>query len=217
MIGRIPSVLCFGDSNTWGSDPSTGERFAPDVRWPGVLRRELGNGWQVVEEGLPGRTAAAHNPGAPHLTALPYLLPALESHAPLDVVLIMLGTNDPQVRFGLSAGVIADDVLGLAELALRSRCGPGGTPPRVVVVAPPPLREMPDPFLDAVYGPAGPETSRELTRLLPHAAAFLGDGCEFFDAGTVAQFSEVDGLHLDPAGHEALGRALAPVVRGDGA
>lgn len=166
----------------------------------------------MVEEGLPGRTAAASNPTAPHLAALPYLLPALESHTPLDVVVIMLGTNDPQVRHGLSAGTIADDVLALAELTLRSRSGAGGTAPRVVLVAPPPLREMPDPFLAAVYGSAAPEITRELARLLPHAAAFLGEGCEFFDAGTVAEFSAVDGIHLDPAGHEALGRALAAVV-----
>jgi lysophospholipase L1-like esterase len=91
------------------------------VRWPGVLARELGDDVAVVEEGLPGRTAAVFDPAWPHYTALPYLLPALESHAPLDAVTIMLGTNDVQEHYGRSAAGVANDIAGLAEIAARTR------------------------------------------------------------------------------------------------
>jgi lysophospholipase L1-like esterase len=100
----IKTVLCYGDSNTWGSDPETGERFAPEVRWPGVLRQALGEGYWVVEEGLNGRTTVRDDPieGA-HKNGRTYLPACLEFHKPIDLVLIMLGTNDLKARFAASA------------------------------------------------------------------------------------------------------------------
>lgn len=64
-------ILCYGDSNTWGYTPGTGERHAPDVRWTGVLRRLLGEGWEVLEEGMNGRTTVFDNPMSPAGTAAP--------------------------------------------------------------------------------------------------------------------------------------------------
>nr|MDQ3302571.1 hydrolase [Actinomycetota bacterium] len=89
----MKTVLCYGDSNTWGSNPETGERFAPHVRWPGVLAWELGDGFCVIEEGLPGRTTVRDDPieGA-HKNGRTYLRACLESHKPLDLVTVMLGT-----------------------------------------------------------------------------------------------------------------------------
>jgi len=205
----VPTILCFGDSNTWGFIPGTGERFAPDVRWPGVLGRELGADARVVEEGLSGRTAAVVDLVRPHLTALPYLLPALESHAPLDAIVFMLGTNDVQDRYTRSAGAVASDVLGLAEIAARSGCGARGDALYVLLVAPPPIASLPDPLWAAEYG-TGVEKSRELPRLLEAAAASGAFG--FVDAGRVTRFSE-DGIHLDAAGHAALGAAVADALR----
>ena len=206
------AVLCFGDSNTWGADPASGERFPPDVRWPGILRRELPAGTTIVEEGLPGRTAASDHPLWPHLSGLSYLLPALESHAPLDVVVIMLGTNDVQERYARSAGTIADDIAGLAEIVARSACGPAGGAPAVLLVAPPPVTELPDPLLAATYGP-GVAASRGLAPLLEAAAARAPFRCDFLDAATVAETSRADGIHLDADAHERIGRALAERVR----
>lgn len=162
----------------------------------------------VVEEGLPGRTAAAIDPVWPHLTAVPYLLPALESHAPLDAVVIALGTNDVQERYGRSAAAVAGDIAGLAEIAARSGCGADGGAPFVLLVAPPPLGRQADALAEASYGP-GVEASRLLAPLLAAAAGQASFPCGFLDAGAVAALGEADGIHLDAAGHAAVGRAVA--------
>lgn len=182
------------------------------MRWPGVVARELASDVSVVEEGLPGRTAAVVDPLWPHLTAAPYLLPALESHSPLEAVTIMLGTNDVQDRYGRSAAAIAGDIAGLAEIASRSGCGPGGGAPFVLLVAPPPITQLPDALADASYGP-GAGASRVLATLLASAAETASFPCGFLDAGAVASLSEEDGIHLDAAGHEQLGRAVAAELR----
>jgi lysophospholipase L1-like esterase len=182
------------------------------VRWPGVLARELGKDAAVVEEGLPGRTAAVFDPAWPHYTALPYLLPALESHAPLDAVTIMLGTNDVQQQYGRSAAGVANDIAGLVEIAARSACGPAGAAPHVLVIAPPPIATLSDALAEASYGP-GAEASRALRRLLESVAESSSFPCGFLDAGAVTSFSEADGYHLDATGHEQLGRAVAAELR----
>jgi lysophospholipase L1-like esterase len=206
----MPTLLCFGDSNTWGLDPATGERFPRDVRWPGVAARELGPGVTVVEEGLPGRTAALFDPAWPHYIGRPYLRPALESHAPLDAVAIMLGTNDVQEPYGRSAAGIASDIASLADVVVRSACGPAAGAPHVLLVAPPPLGTLKDTLSEASYGP-GTKASRALGPLL--SAVAEGGGFGFLDAGAVTSFSETDRYHLDAGGHEALGRAIADALR----
>ena len=109
----MKSVLCFGDSNTWGYDPDASLaspfpiRHPHDVRWTGVLARELGAGWRVIEEGQNGRTTVFEDPLTPHRKGLDYLPAALESHKPLDAVVLMLGTNDLKVIFSAPANQIA--------------------------------------------------------------------------------------------------------------
>ena len=103
----MKSILCYGDSNTWGYDPQTRSRFPHDVRWTGVLASSLGTGYRVVEEGLNGRTTRWDDPIEAGRNGLTFLQPCLESHLPLDLVIVMLGTNDLKQRFGLSASDIA--------------------------------------------------------------------------------------------------------------
>src|SRR3954449_11430267 len=129
------TVVCFGDSNTGGYVPgSEGERFPREVRWPVRLQRALGAGWEVIAEGLNGRTAAVESPIEDGRNGLPYLLPGLRSHRPVDVVVIALGTND--VNF-LSDELVARSVARLVKLALASETGPAGGPPAVVAACPP--------------------------------------------------------------------------------
>ena len=103
MAQRVPSaerdVLCYGDSNTYGTIPASEGRFPRDVRWPGVLADELGAGWHVIEEGLGGRTTVFDDPILPDRNGRRYLMPCLLSHAPLHAVVISLGTNDLKARF----------------------------------------------------------------------------------------------------------------------
>jgi lysophospholipase L1-like esterase len=111
------TVVVFGDSNTWGYVPgSNGERFPYEQRWPTILQRELGDDWLVVPEGLSGRTATVERPDSEGRNGLPYLLPCLLSHAPVDVVVIFLGTND--VNF-VDDDRVARCVARLVEIARR--------------------------------------------------------------------------------------------------
>src|SRR5919197_920349 len=133
------TVLCFGDSNTWGFDPETQQRFPRDVRWPGRLQGMLGEAWHVVEEGLNGRTTTLDSPISPGKNGLDYLVPCLESHAPLDAVVLYLGTNDLADRYAMTATDIARAAARLAAVVARSEAGANGGAPVPILVCPPPL------------------------------------------------------------------------------
>ena len=115
----MKTVLCYGDSNTWGYDPWTRLRYPPSVRWTGVLAERLGPVYRVVEEGLNGRTTRWDDPMEPGRNGQMYLGPCIESHAPLDLIVVMLGTNDLKRRFNLTSSDIAESAAGLAEEASR--------------------------------------------------------------------------------------------------
>jgi len=205
----LETILCYGDSNTWGSDPETGDRFPEDTRWPGVLRRALGDGYRVVEEGLPGRTTVWEDPieGA-HKNGRAYLRPCLESHRPIDLVTVMLGTNDLKKRFGVSASDIAQGAAGLAEMALRSGCGPDGSAPAVLLVAPPPVGALTD-MAEMFEG-----SEAKSSMFSGHYRRFAEQcGCGFLDAAEVIVSSDVDGIHLDAGEHRKLGGAVAARIR----
>jgi lysophospholipase L1-like esterase len=201
-------ILCFGDSNTWGYVPGRGERFPREMRWPGVLGRELGDGVLVIEEGQNGRTTVWDDPVEGHKNGLAYLVPCLESHRPLDLVIIMLGTNDLKARFSVPPFDIGWSVRSLLDAVRRSGAGRDGKPPGTLLVAPPPLGKLGE-FAELFAG--GPEKSRSLA--VHYHGAAIAFGADFLDAGGVAAVSDADGVHLDSAGHEALGRAVASKVR----
>jgi lysophospholipase L1-like esterase len=107
----VKTILCYGDSNTWGCIPLTAaqppRRYGPAQRWPGVLRRELGDGFGIVEEGLNGRTTVWDDPLEPSRSGKELLVPCLLTHQPIELVIVMLGTNDLKGRFGVGARDIA--------------------------------------------------------------------------------------------------------------
>jgi len=208
----VKTILCFGDSNTWGCVPLVEfghtRRFGPDVRWPGVVRRELGSGYQVVEEGLNGRTTVFDDPIEPHRNGRTYLAPCLLTHRPVDLVVLMLGTNDLKHRFGLGPADIAAGAESLIELIARSEAGADGGAPLVLLVCPPPLARLTllaDEFADST------SKSQRLAGHYEQVAA--ATGCAFLDAGTVIRSSDVDGIHLDAEEHEKLGVTVAERVR----
>ena len=206
----MKAVLCYGDSNTWGADPETDRRFAPDVRWPGVLARELGDGFRVVEEGLNGRTTLRDDPieGA-HKNGLTYLRACLESHAPIDLVTLMLGTNDLKARFDASASDIAQGAAVLADEILHGGCGPGGGAPVVVLISPPPVGRLTD--LAEMFDGAGEKSAGFRGHYERFAEQY---GCEFLDAGAFASSSHLDGIHLEADEHRKLGEAVAKRIEG---
>jgi lysophospholipase L1-like esterase len=205
----VTTVLCYGDSNTWGHDPSTGERLARDRRWPGVLRRSLGLGYEVIEEGLPGRTTVFSDPLEPYKSGKDYLIPCLGSHSPVDLVILLLGTNDMQTRYNVSAMEISLGLGVLVDMIQSSAAGPVGTAPDVLVVAPPPIQKVPEEWAESFIG--AEQKSRRLAGYYQRVTDEYQ--CEFFDSSTIIASSETDGIHWDASEHEKLGKALAPIVR----
>lgn len=203
----VPRILCFGDSLTWGYDPETGGRFAPADTWPGAMAAALGGQVDLVVEGLPGRTTVVDSPYAPGRSGAEFLGPLLESHAPVDLVVIMLGTNDLQDPLNLSARHAASGLWTLLDIALRSACGPAGAAPEVLAVSPPHI-VAPTGFMGVFYAGREQESRAMAAAYRPVAERA---GAAFFDAATVVT-PGADGVHLDVAGHQELGLALAPVV-----
>jgi lysophospholipase L1-like esterase len=201
-------ILCYGDSNTWGYDPATGERFAEDVRWPGVLGRELGSGFRVVEEALNGRTTVRDDPVEEHKNGKDYLRPCLESHRPLDLVIIALGVNDLKARFFASASDVADGAGVLVGIAQGSGAGPNGRPPAVLLVAPPRVGKLAE--LAQMFTGAEEESKGFAHQYRRVAEKY---GCELLDAGEVVKSSDLDGIHLEVGEHRKLGEAVVARVR----
>ncbi len=210
------SVLCFGDSNTYGQVPGEGplDRFDSDSRWPCVMQKSLGAHWQVVEEGLSGRTTIFDDPveGA-FKNGKTYLRPCIQSHAPLDLIILMLGTNDLKIRFhnppsevAMGIGVLVHDIKDFFT------SGGGEQLPEIMIVSPPPMLDDIKEWQPIFDG--APEKSRKLALEFERIADSLE--VHFYDAGSVVKCSEVDGFHLDAHAHQTLGAALALEVESIG-
>lgn len=204
----MKTVLCFGDSNTWGWDPATQTRLDPDVRWPGVLRSELGAGYWIIEEGLPGRTTVWHDPIEGYKNGKEYLIPCLESHRPIDLVIIALGTNDLKQRFSVGAYDVANSVGVLVDTVQRSVAGPGCLAPKVLILAPPPLGKLTE-FAEMFEG-AGAKALRFSQHFGRVAEQYA---CPLLDCADVIVSSDIDGVHWEAEEHGKLGRAVAERVR----
>ena len=208
---REKTVLCFGDSNTWGASPELGVRFDRWNRWPGVLQNELGDEFHVIEEGLPGRTTVWDDPVEGNKNGLTHLIPLIHSHMPLDLLIILLGTNDFKNRFSVSPQDIATSIGRLVKTARESSHPVLGEAPEVLVVCPPPLADLSEsPFRDILIGAA--EKSQQLPAVLE---AYCGQATiPFFDSRAVIETSPRDGVHWEASEHQKLGVALARKVRG---
>lgn len=208
-------ILCFGDSLTWGwvpvADGMPTERYPRQQRWPGVLADRLGPDFMVLEEGLSARTTNADDPTDPRLNGSKYLPAALASHLPLDLVILMLGTNDTKAYFGRTP---LDIALGMSVLVTQVLTSAGGVgtsypAPQVLVVAPPPLPPMPHPWFQLIFE-GSQEKSARLAHVYEAMASFVK--VPFFDAGSVITTEGVDGLHFTEQNNRDLGEALAEQV-----
>lgn len=208
------TVLCYGDSLTWGYDAQTQGRHAFEDRWTSVLQHALGSGVHVVAEGLNGRTTAYDDHLADCDRNGARLLPTvLHSHAPLDLVILMLGTND--LKRGIAGGGYAVEAMNgvkrLVSLVRHHEWHFGANDePEILIVSPPQICETANPVFAAMYSGAV-EQSQMMASLYRDLADDLG--CGFFDAASVAKTTPIDGVHLDAGNTRALGRGLEPVVR----
>jgi lysophospholipase L1-like esterase len=216
----MKTVLCYGDSNTFGWNPISFDpldtpvvlgqhRFDENKRWTGIMSSELGNGYHIIEEGLPGRTTVWDDSvEGEDKNGKKYLLPCLLSHAPIDLVLLMLGTNDLKMRFSVTAYDIAMSIGVLIGIIKGSGTNMEGKSPEILVISPPPLGKLSE-FGEFLTG--GTEKSKKLANYYQRISKQLG--CVFMDAGKVIKSSPIDGVHFEEAEHAKLGRALADKVR----
>ena len=204
-------ILAFGDSLTWGFIAGIWERHPFEVRWPNVLAAGLGGQARVVEEGHNGRTTIFDDPSTVDdrngARALPMLL---STHQPLDLVIILLGTNDIKFANRCRAFDAAMGMARLVQIVQTFPFLPAYKTPQVLVVAPPALVPTTDEWFNDLWGHAIEESKR-----FPHHYARVAKemGVHFFDAGTVAKADPTDGGHLDAENTRAIGTALVPVVK----
>ena len=210
-------ILCFGDSNTHGycADSTDcadgGIRFTEDQRWTRLLQKALREDYLVIEEGLSGRTTCFDDPIHEGLNGLDYIYPCLKSHEAIDLLIIMLGTNDTKDRFYASAACIG---LGMARLVSKAKSTDcwGGKTPNILVIAPPPIGEgMLTSSVAATMGQLCVEKSRQLADSYREQCELLN--VSFLDAGAIGcEFNTVDFMHLTSRGHRTLAEALTKLI-----
>jgi lysophospholipase L1-like esterase len=203
----MPVVLCYGDSNTHGTVPLTQvgrfDRYPRGIRWPDVMADALGADTQVIAEGLPGRTTVHDDPVEGGCRNGIAVLPAiLNSHRPIDLLVVMLGTNDLKPRFSVTAHDIARSVERIC-LAARAE----GVVADVMIVAPVPVTET-GVLAEVFAGAAARQTG--LGQYLCATADRIGAG--FVDAGTHVAVSDVDGVHWTPEAHRSFGKVMAKAI-----
>ena len=204
---NMRNILCFGDSNTWGYVPITGERFPHSIRWTGVLREHLGKNYWVIEEGLNGRTTVHNEEERPFRSGREILPAILESHRPLDLAVIMLGTNDLKSRFHSTPQDISIGVKSVCENALDfSKIN--GFEMQVLLVSPPCLNDMPKE--DQALFSGATEKSLELAHCYESVAEALE--ISFLDAGEIVKTNTLDGVHWDAMQHKDFGKALSDLI-----
>lgn len=207
----MKNVLAFGDSLTWGAVAGPRTRHPYDVRWPNVLAAGLNNKARVIEEGMNGRTTVFPDPTSTPdrngAVALPILL---MSHQPLDLLIILLGTNDIKYANRCRAFDASMGMTRLIEIAQKFIYNADYAPPQILIMSPPALVPTGDEWFNELWGHAIAE-SKLFARNYARVAQEMN--VHFFDAGTVAVADKTDGGHLDAKNTKAIGEALVPVVK----
>ena len=208
-------IVCFGDSNTHGycAEPfdcaDGGDRFNESERWTCLLAQALGDEYLVLEEGLGGRTTVFDDPLTEGLSGLNVIFPTLRSHKPVDLLILMLGTNDTKERFGCTAECISVGLERLIVKAQNTECW--ASTPNILLICPPHILDgLYDGPFGGIMGAGCPEKSRALAPF--YEAVAQRRGCAFLDAEGIAEFNRTDCMHLTRSGHAALARKLAALV-----
>lgn len=212
----MKTILCYGASNIWGFVPGSwnvekglAARYAKSERWTGILQKELGNNYDVIEEGLNGRTtmfddAVAAKPYRNGLTQLPI---CLEAHYPIDLVIFMLGTNDTKIQYSPSVEKITTGMRKLVRVVKESDKGPGGVAPKILVIAPQPIVKIAG--LSDQFNADSIQQSILLAQSYQKMAE--DEGCGFLDISHIKS-SLVDGIHLEVSGHREIAWLIKSVV-----
>lgn len=203
----MKNVLCFGDSNTYGVNPVDGNRFGRMERWPGILQNLLGEEYHVIEEGLGGRTTVWDDPLADHRNGIEALEMLLDSHAPLDEIVLMLGTNDLKYHFSAIPEDIASGMEKIIVMILHHIYGEKGHAPHILLMSPIALGEGVE---HSKYSGFRKEAVR-YSKMLPVLYQDIAEryGCGFLEAGIVAQPDKADWIHMNAVSHRKLAEKIA--------
>jgi len=202
-VKKMKTVLCFGDSNTFG-EKASGGRFERWERWTGQVQKELGDEYYIIEEGCGGRTTVWDDPIEEHKNGKKYLIPCLHSHMPLDLVVIMLGTNDLKNRFSLSALDIAYSIENIILSIYKENCGKDARNPSILLISPPQIENLTK-LADILIG--AKKKREELSGRLETLAGELR--VHFLDAASCVTIDPQDGVHMDLQGHAALANVIS--------
>lgn len=205
-------IVCFGDSNTWGFIPGSGQRYDENTRWTGRLQTLLGYGYAVVEAGLNGRTTIFDNPFAPHTNGSAHMKPMLLSAAPIDLLIFMLGTNDFQVQIGSDPLTTANACAFLLEEARKMGLERPGGEMKLLLIAPTSMEDCRIGYkpLDCIDA-SGVEKSRRLPAYLRLVAEQLG--CAYLDTNDYIRPGGVDGTHWGAQQHATMAQVIFETVK----
>lgn len=208
----MKSVVCFGDSNTYGHNPLNGERLPESVRWPCLLQNLLGDEFKVIEEGLNGRTTVFDDPNDDWKNGVDYIKGILCTHRPVDYLVIMLGTNDMKTVYNASVEEIAAGLKEIVKRAENVMEVKQGYVPKILIVSPPEISEdiLTGPFKDS-FDRVSIEKSKRLAYQYKQVADRFG--CGFLDAKQYIKPSVEDGIHLGPDGHKGLAEAVCQAIK----
>lgn len=200
-------ILCYGDSNTWGYIPGTGERFESSLRWTGLLQKILGERFEIIEEGLNSRTTVLDDPKHEGKNGETYLKPCLQTHYPLDCVVLMLGTNDLKERFGRTVEQIAQGIEALIAIIQNVEYN-YGKEPKIILLTPPWIDE-------SIEGDSGNfrgagEKSKQIGDLYKKVAE--KHTIEFIDIAQLVSPSNIDGYHFDSESHKDIAKIVAEKI-----
>lgn len=216
----MKNILCYGDSNTWGNIAGSrnpelmlAKRFDRDTRWTGVLQKLLGNDFHVIEEGLNGRNTSFDEtkfvrPSRNGLAMLPLIL---ETHYPLDVVVLMLGTNDSIVDFKASVEQTTLAMQKMIHYIRGSHLGSDFGAPDVLLVAPAPIHRVNSYLFDTFFDDSSVAKTQELAKHYRKLAD--QENCAFLDAGQVIKVGDIDGVHFDADNHHKLAEAVHAQIK----
>ena len=204
----MKNILCFGDSNTWGYDPSTQRRFSKDIRWTGVLQQLLGSKYNIIEEGLNGRTTNVnekqdHGLGyfRPFRSAMDLLSVLIETNSPLDLIIVMLGTNDLKTNFNQSSEMIAKNMRLVCESIINNDYFQSKS---IILVSPSHINEQSPNLLDSFIG------SAQASQSFSNSYRKISDDLNlyFVDASESVKTNKIDGLHWDAMQHSDFANSL---------
>lgn len=203
-------ILCYGDSNTYGSYPGVhGKRYGSNVRWTGLLQNSLGSNFEVIEEGLGNRTIDLDDPRPDRSgkNGMEYIIPCLQTHRPIDLIILMLGSNDLKNFYSRSSQEIAQSMDAMVGVVKDYALDREGQPSKIILVAPIFVNDRSLKISENYIG-----TSDKSKQLAPKYKSIAEkNGCIFVDASKVAKPDVTDGLHLNPTGHKALAEKLTDI------